>query len=66
MVRRLTRLAAVVLPLTAGLGLMLPAGLVAAEPSWETKTVLVTRAGVQLQAPEGQDIAPKTAGEVPQ
>ncbi|HJZ59946.1 MAG TPA: tetratricopeptide repeat protein, partial [Gemmataceae bacterium] len=34
----------------------------AAEPSWEGKTVLLTRAGVQLEAPEGEKIAPKTAG----
>jgi tetratricopeptide (TPR) repeat protein len=62
---RLTRLAAVAavgLSLAAGLGLSLPAGLAAAEPSWEGKTVLLTRPGVRLQAPEGQDIAPKTAG----
>src|SRR6266516_3796709 len=36
--------------------------LAAAEPAWEGKTILLARAGVQLQAPEGQDIAPKTAG----
>jgi tetratricopeptide (TPR) repeat protein len=34
----------------------------AEEPSWEGKTVLLTRAGVKLQAPEGEKIAPKTAG----
>src|SRR3954468_24537243 len=34
----------------------------AAEPSWEGKTVLLTRAGVKLQAPEGEKIAPRTAG----
>jgi tetratricopeptide (TPR) repeat protein len=65
MVRRLTPLAAVAvagLILAAGLGVSLPVGLTAAEPSWEGKTVMLTRAGVQLQAPEGQDIAPKTAG----
>jgi tetratricopeptide (TPR) repeat protein len=33
-----------------------------AEPSWEGKSVLLTRAGVQLQAPDGEDIAPRTAG----
>ena len=65
MVRPLLRLAAVVmacLTLAAGLGLSLPVGLAAAEPSWEGKTVILTRPGVRLQAPEGQDIAPKTAG----
>jgi len=63
MVRRLTRLAAVAavgLTLAAGLELLLPVGLAAAEPSWEGKTILLTRVGVQLQAPGGQDIAPKT------
>jgi tetratricopeptide (TPR) repeat protein len=55
MVRRLTRL-------VVGLGLALPVALAAAEPSWEAKTVILTRAGVQLQAPEGKDIAPKMAG----
>jgi tetratricopeptide (TPR) repeat protein len=34
----------------------------AEEPSWEGKTVLLTRAGVKLQAPDGEKIAPKTAG----
>src|SRR5262249_42576950 len=65
MVRRLTRLTAVAvggLILAAGLVLALPVGLAATEPSWEGKTVILTRAGVRLQAPEGQDIAPKTAG----
>ena len=59
----LPRLAAVAvagLTLAAGFGLALPVGLAAAEPSWEGKTVLLTRAGVRLQAPEGQDIDPKT------
>src|SRR5262245_28428740 len=60
MVHRLTRLAAVAV--AASLGLALPVSLTAAEPSWEGKTVLLTRAGVQLQAPKGTDIAPKTAG----
>ncbi len=35
---------------------------IAAEPSWEGKTVLLTRAGVKLQAPEMEKIAPKTSG----
>jgi tetratricopeptide (TPR) repeat protein len=34
----------------------------AAEPSWEGKTVLLTRANVKLEVPEGEKIAPKTAG----
>jgi tetratricopeptide (TPR) repeat protein len=34
----------------------------AGESSWEGKSVLLTRAGVQLQAPDGEDIAPRTAG----
>jgi tetratricopeptide (TPR) repeat protein len=34
----------------------------AAEPSWEGKSVLLTRAGVKLEAPDGEKIAPKTAG----
>ena len=55
MVRRMPPLAAV-----AAAGLTLAA----AEPSWEGKTVVLTRAGVRLQAPEGQDIPPKSAGEV--
>lgn len=65
MSRRLPRLAAVAvagLTLAAGLALLLPLDLAAAEPSWEGKTVLLTRPGVQLQAPEGKGIAPKTAG----
>ena len=65
MVRRLYRpadLAAASLTLAAGLALSLPLGLIAAEPSWEGKTVILTRPGVQLQAPEGKDIAPKSAG----
>jgi hypothetical protein len=65
MVRRPPRPAAVAaagLTLAAGLGLSLPVGLAAAEPSWEGKTVFLTRAGVRLQAPEARDIAPKTAG----
>jgi tetratricopeptide (TPR) repeat protein len=32
------------------------------DPSWEGKTVVLTRPGVELKAPEGKDIAPKTAG----
>src|SRR5205085_1917990 len=42
------------------IGLALPA--VAGERSWQGKTILITRAGVKLQAPEGAKIAPKTAG----
>ena len=61
---RLANVAAACLTLAAGLGLSLPVGITAAEPSWEGKTVLVTRADRRLQAPEGQDIAPPTAGEV--
>jgi tetratricopeptide (TPR) repeat protein len=34
----------------------------AAEPSWEGKTVLLTRAGVTLHVPDGDKIAPKTGG----
>jgi tetratricopeptide (TPR) repeat protein len=34
----------------------------AAESSWEGKAVLLTRAGVKLQAPEGEKIAPRTSG----
>ncbi|MBO0698073.1 MAG: hypothetical protein J2P46_06750 [Zavarzinella sp.] len=67
MVGRLTRLAAVAavgLTLAAGLGLSPPVGLAAAEPSWEGNTVLLTRAGVRLQAPEGQDIALKTSARL--
>jgi tetratricopeptide (TPR) repeat protein len=41
-------------------GIWLP--LIAAEPSWEGKTVILTRAGVKLEAPEMEKIAPKTAG----
>jgi hypothetical protein len=69
MVRCLIRLAAVAVcgpTMAAGVGLSLPVGLAAAEPAWEGKTVLLTRPGVQLEVPEGQDIAPKTAGEVRQ
>lgn len=40
----------------------LPVLLPAAEPSWEGKLVILTKPGVGLQAPEGKDIAPKTAG----
>jgi hypothetical protein len=69
MVRRLPRLSAIAvagLTLPAVFGLSLPDGLVAAEPAWEGKTVILTRAGVQLQVPAGSDIAPKTGGEVRQ
>ena len=41
---RLANVAAACLTLAAGLGLSLPVGITAAEPSWEGKTVLVTRA----------------------
>jgi tetratricopeptide (TPR) repeat protein len=34
----------------------------AAEPSWEGQAVLLTRAGVRLEAPDGENIAPRTAG----
>lgn len=40
----------------------LPVLLATAEPSWEGRLVVLTRAGVKLQPPEGKDIAPKTAG----
>jgi hypothetical protein len=40
----------------------LPVLLTAAEPSWEGKLVILTKPGVKLRAPEGKDIAPKTAG----
>jgi hypothetical protein len=33
-----------------------------AAPPWQGKSVLLTRAGVQLQAPDGEDVAPRTAG----
>ena len=42
--------------------LALPLLLGAAEPSWEGKLVILTRAGVKLKPPAGKDIAPKTAG----
>jgi tetratricopeptide (TPR) repeat protein len=44
------------------LGLSLPALVAADEPSWEGKTVILTRPGVKLEAPTGKDIAPKTSG----
>jgi tetratricopeptide (TPR) repeat protein len=34
----------------------------AAEPSWEGKTIILTRAGVKLELRDGEKIAPKTAG----
>src|SRR5262245_29661666 len=34
----------------------------AAQPSWDGKTVLLTRAGVRLEEPAGEKIAPRTAG----
>jgi tetratricopeptide (TPR) repeat protein len=42
--------------------LSFPVLLCAAEPSWEGKTVILTRSGVKLQPPESKDIAPKTSG----
>ena len=39
-----------------------PQLVLAAEPSWEGKTVLLTRAGVKLEVPDGEKIAPRTAG----
>jgi tetratricopeptide (TPR) repeat protein len=40
------------------MGLPLRAG----EPSWKGKTVILVRPRVELQAPEGEKIAPKTSG----
>jgi tetratricopeptide (TPR) repeat protein len=40
----------------------IPVLLAAAEPPWEGRLVVLTKPGVKLQAPEGKDIAPKTAG----
>jgi tetratricopeptide (TPR) repeat protein len=40
----------------------LPVVLTAAEPSWEGKLVVLTKAGVLLRAPAGKAVAPKTAG----
>jgi tetratricopeptide (TPR) repeat protein len=51
------RIVAVVAVLLGG-GLLVRA----AEPSLEGKLILLTRAGVRLEAPEGEKIAPKTAG----
>jgi tetratricopeptide (TPR) repeat protein len=34
----------------------------AKEPSWEGKAVLLSRPGVKLEAPDGEKIAPRTAG----
>ena len=42
--------------------LSIPPLLQAGEPSWEGKTILLAKPGVQLQVPEGKNIAPKTAG----
>src|SRR5437868_5070529 len=42
--------------------LLFPALLLASDPSWEGKSVILTRAGVKLEKPEGKDIAPKTSG----
>src|SRR5262245_27448092 len=42
--------------------LSLPVLLAAAEPSWEGKSVILTRPGVKLETPEKKDIAPKTSG----
>jgi tetratricopeptide (TPR) repeat protein len=41
-------------------GMVLP--VLAAEPSWQGKAVLLTRAGVVLQVRKGEKIAPKTSG----
>jgi tetratricopeptide (TPR) repeat protein len=42
--------------------LALPLSVEAVEPSWQGKLIVLTRAGVQLAAPDGKNIAPKTAG----
>jgi tetratricopeptide (TPR) repeat protein len=42
------------------LGLGLPVS--GAEPSWEGKAVILTRAGVKLELRDGEKIAPRTAG----
>jgi tetratricopeptide (TPR) repeat protein len=42
--------------------LCLPVLLTAAGPSWEGKTIILTRPAVKLEAPDGKDIAPKTSG----
>jgi tetratricopeptide (TPR) repeat protein len=42
--------------------LSLAVPLVAADPSWEGKLVILARPGVTLEAPEGKGVAPKTAG----
>ncbi|HEX3150332.1 MAG TPA: tetratricopeptide repeat protein [Gemmataceae bacterium] len=42
--------------------LALPVWVDAAEPSWQGKLIVLTRAGVKLEAPEGKNIAPKSAG----
>ena len=39
-----------------------PAGRFADEPAWEGKVVILTRPGVKLEAPDGEKIAPRTAG----
>jgi tetratricopeptide (TPR) repeat protein len=39
-----------------------PARARAKEQSWEGRAVLLTRAGVKLEAPDGEKIAPRTAG----
>jgi len=49
--------------MAVALGLMcVPSPGTAAEPSWEGKAVILTRAGVKMQAREGEKIAPKTSG----
>src|SRR5262245_22810762 len=42
--------------------LLFPALLLASEPSWQGKSVILTRAGVKLEKPEGEEISPKTSG----
>jgi tetratricopeptide (TPR) repeat protein len=44
------------------LWLSFPVLLAADGPSWEGKTVILTRPGVELEATEGEDVAPKTSG----
>jgi hypothetical protein len=54
MLPHLSCLAAVGLAMAAGIALSFPVGLAAAEPAWEGKTVILTRAGVRLQTPGGR------------
>ena len=53
----LFRIAGIALLMT---GTWIPVG--ADEPSWERKTILLTRPGVKLELPQAEKIAPKTAG----